>query len=149
MGAIPYSKVIPLVELGPDASITVLNPWMLPADKPLAAELLRPRQHDAEEAARLDQLETEIENRMREKLRLMVLGWTGIMDPTTGAPMPLPRDDETAVERCPAIVRRKLRQAIEAMELDMEWDPTRRRTPPPAPPRETLPSPPESDSAES
>jgi len=146
--SIPHAKVIPVPEIGGDAYIVMLNPWMLPLAKPYPRECrVREGMTDAQKEVANAAFEAESERRMREEFALLVKDWHGITDAATGEPLAVPRDDPTAYDRAPRVVRLKLSQAAMATELDMEWDPTRRPAPPK--PSETQTSVPPSDSAPS
>ena len=112
MAEIPSSKVIKLVEIGPDASITMLNPWMLPPPQPMPKDI---------EGEALD---AELDRRARKMLATVILAWNGVLDVETMQPLALPKDDPAAYDKVPQVVHLKVRQAMMATQVDAEWDPT-------------------------
>lgn len=104
-----YVKRVPIPELGPDIYMMMVNPWMLPKEKPLNKNAT-----DEERTARINQ-------RMADLIR----EWN-VPDFRTDQVLPLPKDDPTVFDRVPEIITAKMGQAINAMDLDAEWDPTKR-----------------------
>ena len=112
----PSAKTIPIPELGPGASITMNNPWMLPIDRGIPKRLF----DDGNEA----ELETEIIKRGKERLRLLIPAWKGITD-VAGNELAAPAEDPEVYERVPSIVHLRVNEAIANLERNMEWDPTK------------------------
>jgi len=128
MSDIPYRFTIGIKELGHDASITLLNPWLLPEPPSVPRELMKRDGVEVtaqQEDTRIAALEDWFEARMREQLVMLVEDWHGIVDLTTGKDLALPKDDPTSYDKCPRIVKRWVQRAIQACEVDMEWDPTK------------------------
>jgi hypothetical protein len=127
---LPHTREIPVPELGPDVSFTMVNPWMLPeGNEPIMAPLSqRDGEGDESYAARLEQRRQDLRRQKKERLSQLIVSWRGITD-MHGKALPAPRENPDVFDTMPSIIHVKLAQALNAMELDMEWDPTKRPTP--------------------
>jgi hypothetical protein len=104
-------------ELDPDDGecyVVIRNPLLEPVDR---NALDTPFTTDG----RID--EVALHDRAVAKIAKLVTEWR--MWDTTGAQLPLPSDDPTAVERCPAYVLRKLTEEISTLLRPTRPDPAR------------------------
>jgi hypothetical protein len=117
---LPHTREIPVPEIGPDAFITMVNPWMLPEpDQPVQ------RAVDRDDIVALEAQRQRERAEQKAELAKLIPSWRGITD-YEGNVLPPPREDPDVFDRMPVVIPGKIRQALQALELDMEWDPTKR-----------------------